>query len=60
MTNALLTVSSGSLVYSGTTYGSFSGSFPINPGASLTREANVDEIITQIEDTLLSSRRLPE
>lgn len=60
LTNSLLTVSSGAFVYSGSTYSSFSGSFPVNPGATLSREASVDEVITQIEDAILSSRRLPE
>jgi len=47
-------------VYSGTTYTNFTGSFPISPSSVLTRQSNVDEVITQIEDTILSSRRLPE
>lgn len=58
--NNSLAVSSGSMTYSGTVYASFSGSFPITVGAPLTRESSVDEIIGQIEDSLLSSRRLPE
>ena len=58
--NSLLAVSSGSFVYSGSTYSSFSGSFPLNPGTNLTRDSSVDEVITQIEDNLLSARRLPE
>lgn len=60
LVNALLTVASGTLTYSGTAYPGFSGSFSVNPGASLTREATADEIITQIENSVLSSRRLPE
>lgn len=58
--SGLLTVSSGALVYSGNTYGSFTGSFPISIATPLTRDASVDEVITQVEDTVLSSRRLPE
>lgn len=58
--NSLLSVSSGAFVYSGTMYPAFSGSFPINPGANLMRESTVDEILTQTENAILSSRRLPE
>lgn len=60
LSGSFLTVSSGSFVYSGSTYSNFSGSFLINSGANLVRQSSVDEVITQIEDTLLSSRRLPE
>lgn len=60
LSGLFLTVSSGSFVYSGSTYSNFSGSFLINSVANLIRQSSVDEVITQIEDTLLSSRRLPE
>lgn len=55
-----LIVSSGSFVFSGTTYSSFSGSFPITSSGDISRDINIDELIYRIGANLLSYRTFPE